>query len=228
MAQSYGNPSTSALTAAVDEILGVTKVTQDIGTSLSEESPTTASVTGTLTIKPDNATVATTVTITGLISPQDIAEAIETQMQAAPPSAPAGAGAYTGFTCRYDAVLDKYVLRSGTSPATTSRVEVTGGTAAAALHLGAANNGTESYTGAEVITYTVKYRFVFGAGASYGGADIVVESADMTTPTSLVELTAIANERAAQVKAEQLSPDSPLSSTGISSVNGPVTLDFGL
>lgn len=234
MAQSYGNPSTSAITAAVDEILGTDKVEQQLGTSLSHTAPTDEAVTGTLTIKVDDATVAATVTITALTAPQDIATAIQTQMRAAAVSAPATAAAYSAFVCRYDARLDKYILISGTSPDgvdnvfptpdTPAKCVVTGGTAAAALKLGTANGGTEAFDGSEVITYTVKYRFVFDSGASYGGADIVVESGDMADPTDLVELQTIADARAAQIKAEKIEAGRPLTSSYTDDLNGPVTL----
>lgn len=237
MAQSYGNTSTSAITAATDEIMGVESTSQKLGTSLSDVSPTSDAVTGTVTIKVDDATVAATVTITALTEKQDIAAAIETQMQAAAVSAPAIAASYSGFTCRYDAILDRYILTSGTAPDGfeepdppnpdihhAARVEVTGGTAAAALKLGAANGGREAYETAEVIDYVVKYRFSFDGGARFGGADITVLSEDMADPTDTNELETIANARASQIKAEKIASNSPLSAGYVDTLNGPVTL----
>lgn len=209
MAQSYGNLSNSTILAATDEILGVSWVEQQLGTSLSALDPdntVTAGLTLSLNIDQDGAQV---IALDANDDLNDIAADIQAKVRALTVIGFADQAALDDFTCRWDSALKKLVLTSGTAyvqPPAYSQIPavvVTGGSAATPLKLGVAQDGTESYTGAEVRTYTVKYRFVYGAGRNFGSADVVVYSSQMAVPTDLAELEAIANARASQMKAQE-------------------------
>lgn len=223
--QSYNNLAVSTILAASDEILGVSSIMQKLGTSLSGEQPASTIAAGlTLAVRLDNEAASQNITLAANDDLLDIAEDIQAKVRLLTPLGLAPLAAFTGFTARWDSVLNKLVLTSGTSttaPLTTA-VAITGGTAAALLNLGLAEGGTESKTGAEVISYTVKYRFVFDGGRSFGSADVVVHSSQMTTPTSLAEVESIANARASQIKAEATA--SVYTSEDDSSLIGPVSL----
>jgi hypothetical protein len=216
MAQSYGNYVPTTLANPTDSITGVTAVEQELGTSISGTGPQGPTVTPiTLTIN-DNGT-PTTVTIAPSTNLYDISASIQAQMVA---------GGDPLFTARYDSGLDQIILSSGTVGQPSSQLRVTGGTGQTLLKLGTAFGGTESYAGSEVITYYVTYLFVY-PGLSFGAGSVVVKSSDMVSPTSLPQMEAIANERAAQLKAE-LRPgftfNPPVVVTATDALNGPVNL----
>lgn len=220
MAQSYSNFSFTPIPVPVDSIVGINQKEQQLGTSISGVTGEALPSALTLEILLDGDGSAQTISVQGN-QPYDVAAAIQAAVRLLTPNGTAPASAFTGFTCRYDNHLSQYILASGTSPSATSSCLVTGGTAASVLDLGSANGGTESYTGHEVITYWVKYQFVFNAGAYYGSATVLVSSSDMSTPTSMVQLMALANERAAQMKEEIQSSFYPYTKTTNNSQNGP-------
>ncbi len=209
MAQSYSNLSLSTILAATDEILGVSSVAQQLGTTLSADNPAEVLAGAqnlSINIDQDGVQIITLSAHTNL---HDTAADIQTQVRALLVVGFADQLAYDDFTCRWDEVLKRLVMTSGTAvtqpPAYTQipAVVITGGTAAPDLKLGVAEGGSEAYTGSEVITWTVKYRFVYGSGRAFGSADVVVLGSDMTDPTDTAELLLIANARASQMKAEQ-------------------------
>lgn len=225
MSQSYGNSSNSTITAATDAVLGISLVEQDLGSSLSGVNPASSVTSGlTLTIKLDQETSAQTIVLALNDNVYNIAADIQAKVRVLTPLGFASPSAFTLFTARYDDNLKKLVLTSGTATTdlVNTAVAVTGGTAALALKLGAANGGTESKTGAEVITYTVNYRFVYGAGASFGSFPVVVNSSEVATPTNISQVMTLANERASQIKAQASS--SAYVTSDNQSQNGPVVL----
>ncbi len=208
MAQSYGNLSISTITAATDEIMGVSSVSQQLGTTLSGADPAENLVAAqdlSINIDQDG---AQTITLSAHTNLQDIASDIQEQVRALTVIGFADQLAYDDFTCRWDENLKRLVLTSGTSVtqpplyAQIPAVVIAGGTAAPELKLGLAEGGSEAYTGSEVITWTVKYRFVYGSGRAFGSADVVVNGSDMTDATDTAELLLIANARASQIKQE--------------------------
>ena len=215
MAQSYGNYVPTTLANPTDSITGVYSVEQELGTSISGKGPVGFAVASTLTVI-DNGTPYA-ITIPASTNLYDIAASIQSLVVAA---------GDTNFTARYDSGINQLVLSSATAGQPASSCTVTAGTAQVPLKLGAAHGGTESYAGAEVITYYVTYLFVY-TGSSFGVGSVVVKSSDMVTPTSLPQMKAIANERAAQLKIE-LQPgfhiNPPTVGTAIVSQNGPVVL----
>ena len=209
MAQSYSNLSNTTISAAGDELLNISWTEQQLGSCLSAADPD-ESVTGgwTLSINIDSDGVQA-IALAANSNLHDVAADIQTKVRALTAIGFADQSAYDDFTCRWDSTLKKLVLLSGTAvvqPPAYSQIPavvISGGTAAPSLKLGTAQGGTESFTGGEVRTYTAKYRFVYGAGASFGSADVVVYSSDMVTPTDLSEVKTIADARASQMKAEQ-------------------------
>jgi hypothetical protein len=216
MAQSYGNYVPTTLANPTDSITGVTSVEQELGTSISAAGPVGLTVSSTLTVNDDG--TAYSVTLAPSQNIYDICASIQAQIITA---------GDTNFTARYDSGLDQIILSSGTVGQPSSKCTVTGGTAQGPLKLGTAFGGTESFAGSEVITYYVTYLFVY-TGASFGAGSVVVSSADMTTPTSMVQLAAIANARAAQLKVE-LQPgfgiNPPVVVNNTNAINGPVVLN---
>jgi len=224
MAQSYGNSSFTPITPAVDSIVGVTIDTQLYGTSISGVAPaSTLAASTTLTIEIDNDGAAQTVTFPAEHNIYDIAAFIQATVNSWVPGGTAPLKAFTGFTAVYNPAADQLVLTSGTAGSSTSRVQVTGGTAATSLLLGTANGGSESTSASPSITYYVHYQFVYGAGTNFGVGDVVVLSSEISTPTSLSQVEAVANGRAASIKAAQ-APTSYTVETTSAAINGPVTL----
>lgn len=222
MSQSYGNLSISPILAATDEIMGVSRSDQLLGTSISQKTSNTLPIVKSISLELDSDGLSQSINVSGT-TVYDVAADIQAKVRLLTPLGPAPLIAFTEFTCRYDMYLGKYILASGTAGATTSKCIVTAGTALPILKLGPLQGGTEAFTGAEIITWNVKYRFVFDAGRYFGGAIVEVLSSDMTVPTSTVELLTIANRRAAQMKQEQ-AMQLPYTVVDLTSLNGPVVL----
>lgn len=216
MAQSYGNYVPTTLANPTDSITGVTIIEQELGTSISGAGPQGFTAPSTLNVFDNGSTY--TVTLAASTNMYDICASIQSQVIA---------DGDLLFTARYDSGLNQIILSSGTVGAAASRCNVTGGTAQGPLKLGTAFGGTESYAGAEVITYIVTYLFVY-TGASFGAGSVVVSSADMTTPTNISQMEGIANARAAQLKIE-LQPgfgiNPPVVVNNTNAINGPVVLN---
>jgi hypothetical protein len=203
MSQSYGNLSISPILAATDEIMGVSRSDQLLGTSISQKTSGTLPVAKTISLELDSDGVSQSITVSGP-TVYDVASSIQTQVRLLTPIGAAPLAAFVDFTCRYDQNLGKYILSSGTAGTTTSKCIITAGSALPMLKLGPTQGGTEAYAGAEVITWNVKYRFVFEAGRYFGGAIVEVLSSDMSIPTDTAELLIIANRRAAQMSRNRL------------------------
>jgi len=224
MAQSYGNLSTSPILAATDEIMGTSSLTQKIGTAMSADDPADtlgAGLTLGINIDADGIQFITLAAHTDLL---DTAAEIQSKVRLLTPIGFGTLPAFQNFTARWDAALKRLVLTSGTAdvPLATPSVVVTGGTAAPDLKLGAAQGGTESRTGAEVVDYTIKYRFALNAGKNFGTAELHIPSSIMVVPTSLAEAVTIANARATQLKAELILNEYAYSNS--TTYNGPVVL----
>lgn len=222
MAQSYGNSAISTITAAVDEILGAERADQLLGTSVSGRSPADTTGIDSFDLNVDAAGVQT-ITLAVNNDPQDIAADIQ---------AKAIAAGFAGFTARYDAPRDRYILTSATaasSPATASVIVVNGaGTAASTLKLGTAQSGTEAVTGSEIVNWTIHYRFVYDSGKSFSAAAVSVLSEDMVDPTDATEAKTLGNLKAIQLKAERTpgdnAPPEYTTTLEVVSISGPVTL----
>jgi hypothetical protein len=216
MAQSYGNLNPTVLANATDSITGVASIEQELGTSISAASPQGFAAPSTLIITTD-VSGAQTITIPASLNVYDICTSIQTQMDVFDPK----------FVARYDSGLNQVILSSGTAGAAASSCVVSGGSAQPFLKLGAAFGGTESYAGHEIVTYIVTYLFVYN-GASFGAGSVLVKSSDLASPLSLVDLEAVANGRAAQLKVE-LQPgfgiNPPIVVTSPQTINGPVILN---
>ena len=222
MAQSYGTSTVQTILAATDEILGAVKKEQLLGTSVSGRSPATTTSIDSFDLNVDGAGVQT-IALAANNDPQDIATDIQVKAIAA---------GFAGFTARYDNLQDRYILISGTAattPATATVVAVNGaGTAATALKLGTAQGGTEAATGAEIVDWTIRYRFVYNSGRNFSAADVEVLDEDMVDPTDINEAKTLADLKATQLKAERTpgggTPPEYTTTIDDDSVNGSVTL----
>lgn len=217
MAQSYGTLTDTNIAVPTDSILGINIQEQLLGTSISAVTGEAIPTALTLMLSVDGST-SQTITVQGN-TPMDVANSIQVAIQAL-----AVNPGFVGFTARYDIGLSQYILTSGTAGTASSSVVVSGGTAAPVIHLGVTNGGSESYTGSEVIVYTVYYQFVFNAGQYYSSAPVKVLSSDIATPASITEMLVLANERAAQIKEGQQSSLYPYVFSDNETHNGPVSL----
>jgi len=217
MAQSYGNPSISALLGPVDSILATTKV---VDTSLQAGysdsavlAATTVAAGVTLTINMNGTGVQTIILAGTLTSGQLIAAEIQKQLRLL---------GFVGAVCTYNAITEQYTILSETTGAASS-VVVTGGTAAASLKLGLANGGAEAAGSlAAGVLYGVHY-FLTDAGR-YISAEILVEGSEMINHTDMNELKAIANVKARDFKNKKFGLTDTSSAVVVDVISGPVTL----
>lgn len=117
--------------------------TLSLPTSISAASPAIATTSGDTLILNINGDSVQTIILATSATGADVAADIRAKIHSLTAATPSNQTAYDGFTVTYSSSL--YTLTSGTSPVGT--VVVTGGTAAVALKLGAANGGTETEGG---------------------------------------------------------------------------------